>query len=181
MMFSLIVDDQIQLNLLEERHAEALFVLVDEQRAYLRKWLPWLDDNRTPADSKAFIKSSLEQFARNDGFQVAIRYQGQLVGVIGYLAIAWATRSTEIGYWLAEPFQGRGIMSRACRFLVGYAFNELGLNRVQIHCAVENRKSCAIPERLGFKNEGILRQSGWLYDHFIDHVVYSVLAEEWPA
>jgi ribosomal-protein-serine acetyltransferase len=65
--------------------------------------------------------------------------------------------------------------------LVEHAFGELGLNRVSIACAVENKKSCAIPERLGFRREGVKRQAEWLYDHFVDHVVYGALASEWQA
>jgi ribosomal-protein-serine acetyltransferase len=70
-------------------------------------------------------------------------------------------------------------MTRACRFLVDHAFDEPKLNRVQIRCAVGNTKSQAIPERLGFTNEGTLRQAGRLYGRFVDIVIYSTLADEW--
>jgi ribosomal-protein-serine acetyltransferase len=63
---------------------------------------------------------------------------------------------------------------------IWHAFGELGLNRVVISCATENEKSCAIPERLGFRREGIERQAEWLYYRFVDHVTYSALASEWP-
>ncbi len=178
-MFCLTVDENVKLCLPEERHAEALFALVDENRVYLREWMPWLDGNTSPSDTKAFIKASLEQFASNNGFQLAILFQDQLVGVIGYHQVDWTNRSTSIGYWLAEAFQSWGIMTRACRYLVDYAFRELNLNRVEIRCAIGNHKSRAIPERLGFKNEGTVRQAEWLYDHFVDHVVYGMLADEW--
>ena len=72
-------------------------------------------------------------------------------------------------------------MTAACRALVDHACEELGLNRVSIACATENKKSCAIPERLGFRREGIVRQAEWLYDHFVDHVVYATLASEWQT
>lgn len=178
-MFCLTVDENVKLCLPEERQAEALFALVDENRVYLREWMPWLDGNTSPSDMKAFIKASLEQFASNNGFQLAILFQDQLVGVIGYHQVDWTNRSTSIGYWLAEAFQSWGIMTRACRYLVDYAFRELNLNRVEIRCAIGNHKSRAIPERLGFKNEGTVRQAEWLYDHFVDHVVYGMLADEW--
>jgi ribosomal-protein-serine acetyltransferase len=84
-----------------------------------------------------------------------------------------------LGYWLGEEYQGKGLVTAACRALVEHAFGELGLNRVVISCATENEKSCAIPERLGFRREGIERQAEWLYDHFVDHVTYSALASEW--
>lgn len=101
------------------------------------------------------------------------------MGCIGFHSIHWQNRSTTIGYWLAEEFQGSGIMTKACQALIRYAFTELGLNRVEIRAGVYNRKSIAIPERLVFKLGGTIRQAEWLYDHFIDHAVYGLLAEDW--
>src|SRR6267378_3375084 len=163
------VDDDIELCLLEERHAQELFDLVDANRAHLRAWLPWVDYETSVEDSKAFIKSALRQFASNDGFQLGIRYRGQLAGLIGYHPINWSNRKVEIGYWLAESFQGRGLMTKACKTLITYAFDELGLNKVSVQCATGNSRSCAIPKRLGFTREGILRDAEWLYDHYVDH------------
>ena len=178
-MFSLRVDNDLELRLLEERHAEELSALSDENRDHLREWMPWVDESRTVEDRRNFIKRTLEQFANNDGFNAGIWFQGRLAGVIGYHRIDWRTRSTSIGYWLGASFQGRGIMTRVCRALVDHVFNGLGLNRVEIRCATENRKSRAIPERLGFTQEGVIRQAEWLYDHFVDLVVYGILVSEW--
>ncbi len=179
-MFHFRIDGNTELRLLEERHVPELFRLVDQNRAYLREWLPWLDDNTSPADTKKFVRHSLDKFAANNGFQVGIWFRGKLVGVIGYHGVDWVNRSTSIGYWLAAAYQGQGLVTRACQALVDYAFTEWSLNRVEIRCAVGNRKSRAIPGRLGFKEEGIIRQPEWLYDHFVDHVVYGMLASEWP-
>jgi len=178
-MFSLTVDNEIELCLLEERHAEDLFALVDKNRAYLRQWLPWLDLNTTPKDSRNFIKSALEQFANNQGLQPTIFYRGRLVGMTGYHRFDWNNRACSIGYWLDADMQGRGIVTRVCRFLTDYAFNELGMNRVEIRCAVGNHRSRAIPKKLGFQQEGVIRQGEWLYDHFVDHYIYGMLASEW--
>lgn len=180
-MFHLTVDHEIELRLLEERHARQLFSLVDKNRAYLRQWLPWLDSNTSVEDTRQFIKAALEQFAGNDGFQPAIFYQHRLVGMTGYHRLDWNNHATSIGYWLAADFQGKGIMTRVCRFLVHYAFTELKMNRVEIRCAVQNHRSCAIPQRLGFTREGIVRQAEWLYDHYVDHIVYGMLAQEWTT
>jgi len=65
------------------------------------------------------------------------------------------------------------------RALINYSFTELGLNRLVIMAAVENAKSRAIPERLGFTPEGVCRQYEWLYDHFVDSSMYSLVASEW--
>lgn len=180
-MFCLTVDDKIQLCLREERHAKELFAVVDANRTYLREWLPWLDMNRSAADSRQFIKGTLEQYAANKGFQTAIVYRGQMVGMIGFHQFDWPNRSTSLGYWLAADAQGKGIITRACRYLVNYAFTKLAMNRVEIRCATGNHKSRAIPERLGFTIEGTARQTEWLYDHFVDHIIYAMLAKEWQT
>jgi ribosomal-protein-serine acetyltransferase len=51
---------------------------------------------------------------------------------------------------------------------------------VEVRAAPGNRRSRAIPERLGFRQEGILRDAEWLYDHYVDLVVYAMLADDWP-
>ena len=86
-----------------------------------------------------------------------------------------------IGYWLGEEFQGKGIMTAASRILIHYAFDEFQLNRVEIRCAVGNTRSRAIPERLGFIQEGMIGDGEWLYDHYVDLIVYRMLAREWTA
>lgn len=178
-MFSFRIDDDTELRLLENRHAEELFALTNQNREYLRKWLPWLDDNRSLEDSRAFITKSLIQYANNEGFPTGIWFKGALAGVIGYNKIEWSDRTASIGYWIGASFQGKGLVTRACRALIDHAFNELGLNRVEIRCATGNKKSRAIPERIGFTQEGTARQAEWLYDHFVDHAVYGMLASEW--
>ncbi len=178
-MFSHKLNGTTELRLLEERHAEELHALGERNRAHLRVWLPWVDSNRTVEDRKNFIRGALKQFAGNNGFQAGIWHEGRLAGVVGYHAVDWPNRATTLGYWLGEEFQGQGLMTAACRALVDHAIEELGLNRVSVACATENRKSRAIPERLGFRPEGVQRQAEWLYDRFVDHMVYAVLASEW--
>ena len=167
-MFSHKLTEDTELRLLEERHAGELANLTDRNREYLRAWLPWVDASRTLEDRKNFIRDALKQFAHNKGFVAGIWHEGRLAGVIGYDPIAWENRTTELGYWLGEEYQGKGLVTAACRALVEHAFGELDLNRVVISCATENEKSCAIPERLGFRREGIERQAEWLYDRFVD-------------
>ena len=70
-------------------------------------------------------------------------------------------------------------MTRSVKAVLHYAFENLKLNKIEIRCGVGNAKSRAIPERLGFKLDGILRDEEWLYDHFHDIAVYSLLASEW--
>jgi ribosomal-protein-serine acetyltransferase len=180
-MFIHRLDEESWLKLLTAEDAEQLFALVDSCRPHLRKWLPWVDSTKTVEDSKAFIEGGLEKFAAGNGFEAGIWHKGQLAGVIGLHYIDRANKKTSIGYWLGERFQGLGLMTKACKACIDYSFGELKLHRVEIRCAVENKRSRAIPERLGFTNEGTIREAEWLYDHFVDHVVYGMLAREWKS
>lgn len=178
-MFRLAIRDGIHLALLEERHAAELFDLVDRERGYLQRWLPWVATTTQVDDTLHFIKISLQQFAGNEGLAAGIWCGAHLAGVIGTHKIDWLNRKVEIGYWIASEFQGRGIITDACRSLIEHAFGEWKLNRVEIHCAAGNEKSCAIPKRLGFQYEGLLRQSQFVNDGFLDTQVYAMLACEW--
>ncbi|HYW13968.1 MAG TPA: GNAT family protein [Longimicrobium sp.] len=173
--------DELRLELLQPHHAESLFRAVDENRAHLRQWLPWVDGTRSPDDSLAFIRRTQKQFGANEGFQTVLMVRGEVAGMIGHTGIRWERRATGLGYWLAEKHEGRGFMTRACRAYVDHAFGELGLNRVEIRAATGNGRSRAIPERLGFTLEGVPRDAEWLYDGFVDHAVYGLLAREWPG
>jgi ribosomal-protein-serine acetyltransferase len=178
-VFKIIVDHEIELVLLDFFHAEELFKLIMDNDKYLREWLPWLDNNQTFEAMNAFIASTKKKFSENNGFEVAIRYKKQLAGILGVHPINWANKKTSIGYWIAEPFQGNGIITRSCKSVLDYLFNNYGLNRIAIECGVGNKKSRAIPERLGFVLEGILKDNEWLYDHYIDSAIYSMLKRDW--
>ncbi|MBC8099644.1 MAG: GNAT family N-acetyltransferase [Armatimonadetes bacterium] len=178
-MFVYRVDHETELRLFEDRHTEDLFDLTDANRVHLREWLMWADDIGSMSDSRAFIRDGLRQFADNDGFQAGIWYQGDLVGCIGLHRINWSDRNTEIGYWLAQAYTGRGIATRATAAMVDYAMNVYRLHRVIIRCAAGNLKSRAIPERLGFTLEGVLRHDTRLHHEYIDHMLYSMLSDEW--
>lgn len=178
-MFYYPVAEGIELRLLEERHARSLFDLTDANRESLRKWLTWVDKMQDAQDTLHYIQTGLKQFAHNDGLQCGVWFRGELAGSAGYHLFDWQNRRTMIGYWLGEQYRGRGIMTQAVRVLTDYALTELQLNRVEIRCATSNDKSRAIPERLGFKHEGIIRETQWLHDRFVDHHIYGMLNEEW--
>lgn len=175
------INDDIQLKLLETRHAEELYQLTDRNRKYLREWLPWLDGTVSADQTRQFIQFTLKAFADNDGLSLGIFYKDKIAGCIGLHSIDWGNRKTSIGYWLGAEFQGLGIMTNACKAVVDYVFHELRLNRVEIRAAEFNAKSRAIPERLRFTYEGKVREAEWLYDHYVDHVIYGMLKDDWES
>ena len=178
---SIRVDGEIEIRLVAEGDAPRVFALTDQDREYLRQWLPWVDRTLTVADTEGFVQRALDQLRRGEGFQACIEYQGKLVGVLGFVYLDAVNRRAEVGYWLAQAFQGRGIMTRACRRLVAFAFESLELNRVEIRVDVENRKSRAISERLGFAQEAVLRESVEEHGRFRDIVLYAQLRKDWEV
>lgn len=178
-MFIHKIEEDLALKFIELRDAERVFELTNHSREYLREWLPWLDFTTSMEDTKAFINNSLKRFPENKSMNTVILFKGEIVGVAGFNEINWSNKTAYIGYWLGEEFQGNGIMTKVARALTDYAFDELNLNKVEIRVAKENKKSKGIPEKLDFVKEGIIRQAEWLYDHYVDHIVYGVLAEEW--
>ena len=175
------VEEGLVLRIFEPRHAGALFSLVDRNRDYLGAWLSFVEGMEAVKDIEAYIHRGLEQFAKSNGFQLGIWLYSELVGVIGLHYISPQFRCTEIGYWLGAEYEGRGVMTKACRYLCGYLFTELELNRLEIRCAETNIKSRKIPERLGFTLEGKLRQLGYTQNGLVDYLIYGLLADEWRA
>lgn len=178
-MFSIKVEDDLELGFYTERTAPEVFRVVMENYNFLYRWTPWLDENYSLEVAKEFAKISLRYFGNREMMALRIVYKGETVGGTGFNNFNWHYKTTEIGYWLAEKYNGKGIVTKCCRALLEYAFDELALNRVVIKCQPENVKSRLVPERLNFVEEGIERQGGFHDGEFVDFVVYSMLAKEW--
>ena len=169
-----------ELRLLEEADADELYALIDANRERLVRWMVWAE-GQTPEGTLRFIRDAQRQMAAEDGLQAAILRDSAIVGVAGFHGIDWPNRATTVGYWLGAGEEGRGAMTHAVRALVDHAFSAWRLNRVEIRIDVENDRSRAVAERLGFVHEGTLRQALRLADGFHDDDVYAMLARDWPG
>jgi len=178
-MFTCQLNSDVALRLLDHRHAEELFALVDRNREHLRPWMLWTDGTTGVEHIRSFITGALQQFAENRGFHTGIWYRGQLAGAVGMLPIHWSNRSVELGYWLGEEFQGKGLVTMTCRALIEHVFRDLELNRVEIRIASENRRSQAVTKRLGFTHEGTFRQAELLNGTLVDIERFALLREDW--
>jgi ribosomal-protein-serine acetyltransferase len=173
--------DDRSMRLLDAADAEELYELIDANREYLARWMPFVSQTRSAADSLAFIRSTRRQMAENRGMQMAILAGERIIGVAGFHRIDWTSRSTSIGYWLAEAHQGSGTMTAAVRALLDHAFSVLRLARIEIRAGVENGRSRAIPERLHFHEIGTLRAAERIGTELIDHVIYAITDVEWES
>lgn len=172
----IVVDTELELRQLSESDSIDIFNTINSQREYLGRWLPFVEFTKELKDTEGFVHSSVN--APEDRFELVftMRKHDVFVGIIGFKGTDIGNRKTEIGYWLSEKYQKQGIVTKSVQKLCEFAFNEKGLNRIQIKCAVGNTPSSKIPKRLGFVFEGIERDGELLTGSvFTDIEVYSLL------
>jgi len=179
-VFTLTVDEEIELVLAEPHHAEEAARLIVRNQRRLARWEPWAEKPATLAALRSFIRGALEGFAAGTQVQTYIRVGGRLVGSCG-LRINPPTHTGEIGYWLDGGHEGRGIATRAARALVTEAFSERDLVRVELRTALDNVRSRAVAERLGFTQEGVQRGAQVFASRRVDMALYAMPAGRWAA
>lgn len=164
--------NQISLEKFSLDRASELFALVNENRAYLRKSLPWLDSTTELQHSRDFISETLEKVEKGEsGSAYFIVVEGGLAGIIETHHIDYDKNLFYLGYWLAEKYQGRGIITEACKKVIAEMFAR-GFKTAEIRCAVGNPKSCAVAERLGFREIETLEKESKMYGELIDMRVW---------
>ncbi|HEU4788634.1 MAG TPA: GNAT family protein [Flavobacterium sp.] len=172
------IDNRLKLELITESHAQPIFEMVDANRAHLRPWLPFVDRMQTVEFADNFVKGTMQRNKEGNEYAFVIFENEKVIGRIGVYKIDSQNRIGEIGYWIVEGFQGKGIVARSCQAIIDFCFLDLELNRIEIKCGTENFKSKTIPEKLNFAKEGVIRQGELLYDTFIDLNLYSLLKSD---
>jgi ribosomal-protein-serine acetyltransferase len=157
--------------------ADELFELVEANRDRLEPWMPWAPVTTSTADVRGFIERSLA--SQDDLEGNGIWVDGRVAGAMG-MSVITLNDSGSIGYWIAREHEGKGIVTRGARRFAEFGFEELGLHRISISAAVENARSRAVAERLGFRQEAILRGADKTSSGYLDMVVYAMLRQEWP-
>ena len=164
---------------LELSDAEYIFKAIDSQRAYLGKWLPFVEFTKSVKDSLDYVNSVVTMPEECKEWQFAVFCGGDFAGLAGFKGTDRLNCKSEIGYWLREEFQHRGIMTESVSALIKFGFSELNLNRIQIKCAPDNIRSNRIPQRLGFTLEGVERDSEFVSEGvFRDANVWSLIKKD---
>ena len=171
-MFIKEIEKDLKLSLLTPNKAEELFNLVDKNREYLKNWMIWPPETKSSDDTRSFIKSTLIGLSEMKEMACGIEYEDNLVGVITFNKIDFSLKKVVIGYWVSEEYQGKGIITKSCLTLIDYAFNSLGMKKIEISVASENIPSQKICERLGFTLEGVIKNAENLHGNIVDHNIY---------
>lgn len=180
-MESIQINSELQLEAVQLNMSEVIFEAIDQNREFLKKWLPFVDQTQHVKHTEEFIKSIVAQRGKKKDEVFAIWYNLRFAGLIGFKDTDRINRKTELGYWLVPQMQGKGIITTCVQKLTKIAFEKLGMNRVQIKVARGNEKSMAIPKRLGFQFEGTERQGEFHQGRYLDLEVYSFLKSDFIA
>ena len=145
-----------------ESDAQALVEAVSESREHIRPWLHFADAHQTVEESRDWIIQQQAKFLLRDdmSFSLQDKASGRMIGGTALHARNWMARYFEIGYWLRSSATGHGYVTEAVKLLTDYAFTHLQANRIEIRCDVRNTQSAAVAQRLGFVQEGHLRNQG---------------------
>lgn len=173
-MFTLTVNNNLKLALVQPSFAECYYQIVSEQRDYLKQWLAWPEHADNVEFFQAFIKKSLHDYADGKSLTCAMIYHDEIVGNISFNSISTALKKVEIGYWLRQDYQGKGIVSQSVTTLINYAFEQLKMDVVEISVAVDNQPSRKVCERLGFTLNGVITNAENLNGRIVNHAVYSL-------
>ena len=163
----------------EEADAPLLFPLVSNPNS--TRFTLW-EHHKSIDDTLNFVRDyARARYAEGVPEPMAIAWKDDPTKPIGSVGCFWGShpnRTMEIGYWLAEPFWGRGIMVEACRALVSYSFQAFEPERIQARVIEGNAASVRVLEKLGFRHEGTLRSAILRRGNFEDVLFFSVLKGE---
>jgi len=157
---------------------EALWHAIEEERERIAVWMPFVEGVRTIEDERTWLETVVADEAGTGGG--GLWSGSESLGGVGLMLGPFGIAG-EIGYWIRAKHEGRGHITRACRAMIDIGFEELGLHRIEIRAGVDNARSRAVPERLGFTYEGIEREGSRGSRGFYDLAVYSLLDREWRS
>jgi RimJ/RimL family protein N-acetyltransferase len=148
---------------------------------FMRYWScgPWT----SLALATAVIERDLRELAAGEQLRLGIflREQGTLIGTCALFHLMEQCRRAEVGYGIAREHWRQGYMFEAVGALLGFAFEDLGLNRLEADIDPRNTASARSLEKLGFQREGTLRERWIVGEEVSDTALYGLLAREWRA
>lgn len=172
------INEDLSLKLGTASDVPVFFASLIENQVYLGKYIPWVNAVKSEKGAETLILKWRDNFRLGRGFNFLIFYKEQFAGTIGFNYFDKLNQKTDVGYWLIRKMQGRGLIHECMIALMNYVFLNLRYHRIEVRCAVDNLPSQRVPERLGFTKEGIMRESMFIEDEFVDSILFSILSTD---
>ncbi|HEX8230834.1 MAG TPA: GNAT family N-acetyltransferase [Chloroflexia bacterium] len=172
--------ERLVLRKLRMEDAEDMFEYGQDQEIAFRGLWPPL---QTLEQSRADVADTLSGYAAGSEISWAIEHKAdrKMIGRIGLGPYSRMNRRAEIGYALNRNYWGQGLATEAVRGVLGFAFGEMGLNRVQAIVLPDNKGSMRVLEKAGMQREGLLRKYQYVLGDYWDVYIYGVLKSDWEA
>lgn len=166
----------------EMRDFEQWSRLRERSRSFLVPWEPtWPADDFTRASFRRRLRRHSDELDRDEAYPFLIFRDGDNA-LLGGLTLGQVRRgvaqAATLGYWMGEPFAGRGFMGRAVRAAAGFGFATLRLHRIEAACLPHNEASVRLLERGGFRREGLARAYLRINGAWRDHLLFALLEGE---
>ena len=156
--------------------------LLESNHERLARWFPEHDNSPTLGATRIELEERTKAWLEGSQLPLVIAVRTaetwRLGGAVTLLIDAPA-RSGEVGYWIDAEFEGCGLVTRAVTAVLDHAFGTIGLHRIELRTNPDNARSRSVARRLGFTEEGVLREAAAFPDEWRDEVVYGILAREW--
>lgn len=172
---------ELELRPLSRGHAFEFFQLIDRNRAYLKQWLGWLDDMTSLDHLERYLQNALIEISDEHVMRAWVFKGEKIIGIVHLAEIDWTKRRAMIGYWIGQEYAGKGYATAAAAAMIDFAFEEWQLEEIEIRCASGNVASQKVAVKLGLDRTGLAFRNEWLYDRYVDHVIFTVRADAWRA
>jgi len=176
-----IVTPQLVIRCYNPSDAPLLARSVSESLEHLLPWMPWAAAEPEPLDAKVErLRQFRARFDLGQDFVYGIfkPQENQLIGGTG-LHTRIGAGALEIGYWINKNYINHGYATEAAAALTKVAFELHKAERVEIHCAVENVRSAAVPRKLGYTQEAVLRKRSFANGHLTDQMIWTMFPDEY--
>lgn len=173
-----LVDQEIVLRPFRVEDANQLYQAVHESLKQLRPWMAWANESYTEATAREYITITRGRWEEHSLYAFAIIQDDEILGGCTLSSIHSVYRYCNLGYWVRRSRHGRGIAGRAAKLAARFAFEQLGLVRVEIVVAVGNTASVRVAEKLGAHYEGVLLNRMIVGRSVHDAHMYSLLPSD---
>lgn len=172
---TMIRTERLALEPLGPAHLESLWASLESSVEELSRWMAWCVTPRK-IETQAFLEACQRSWEAGTEWNWGLMVDGEAVGTVGIGSHVPLVRSAEIGYWLRSDLAGRGYMTEAGAAATSFAFDEVGLHRLELHAGPTNTASIRVAEKLGFRREGLLRHGSYARGGWYDVYVFGLLA-----